>query len=227
MKYAITFFLLGILMSFYGTQRGGLWHVMHWPAVSCFALAVGYAGLGPRVFGKRLDGSIPAWSKLIHLPFLLYSWAIWHIVRSISRENPTDQVVSDLIIGRRLQTSECPTDIEHYIDLTAEFEDPEAIRKSSQYMSMPILDGDVPTNRTLRDAVSKVRDGVAYVHCAQGHGRTGLFALALLAARGHIRSVEEGMELIQRVRPDVRLNSAQMQFAHRFIAAPGAAQDDP
>lgn len=89
MKYTITFLLLGILVIYFALTIGGWWHLLHWFSLSCFLQALGYAGAGPRVFGKRPDGRLPLWSKIVHLPFMLYSKLLWHIVRMLSRKNRT------------------------------------------------------------------------------------------------------------------------------------------
>ncbi|MFX1566597.1 MAG: hypothetical protein ACFFCH_11475 [Promethearchaeota archaeon] len=83
---------------------------------------------------------------------------------------------------------------------------------------LPILDGGIPKTQDLKDAISRVMIGRTYVHCAQGHGRTGLFTIALLFARGQIQSVEDGLELLKKVRPGVRLNSTQQQYIQEYIA---------
>lgn len=97
--------MLAVLVSYLAISLGGWCHVLHWFSLSCFLLAAGYAGLGPRVFGKRPNGRIPIWSRIVHLPFMLYSEVVWHLVRILSRENPIDEVSEDLVLGRRLRAS--------------------------------------------------------------------------------------------------------------------------
>jgi protein-tyrosine phosphatase len=217
MKYPIIFLMLGASVSCLAIRLGGCWHALHWFSLSCFLLAGGYAGLGPRIFGKRPDGSIPIWSRLLHLPFMLYSETVWHLVRILSRENPTDDVSKDLVLGRRLRASELPSGISNYVDLTAETEDPAAIRKSEAYLAFPILDAGVPDRHALKKTVSSLRPGRTFVHCAQGHGRTGLFALALLAHRGQITSYDEGLAKLTAVRPGLALNAKQEAFVRKYI----------
>lgn len=217
MKYPITFLMLGGLVSYLALQLGGWWHAMHWFSLSCFLLAAGYAWLGPQIFGKRSDGRIPIWSRLVHLPFMLCSEAVWHLVRVLSRENPIDEVLEDLVLGRRLRAAELPSDISNYVDLTAETEDPAVIRKSEAYLAFPILDAGVPDRHALKEVVSGLRPGKTFIHCAQGHGRTGLFALALLAERGKIASFEEGVQKLKAVRPGVGLNRSQEAFMREYL----------
>ncbi len=218
MKHSLTFLALGGLISYLGVRQGGWWHLLHWFSLSCFALSAGYAGLGPRVFGKRPDGCIPIWSKTIHFPFMLYSEGIWQLVRFLSREHPTDAVSEDLILGRRLSARELPNGISNYVDLTSEMEDPNEVRTSANYIALPILDASVPSMAVLHSTIARLKPGKTFVHCAQGHGRTGLFALALLAHRHLIKSFDEGMALLVSARPGVGLNRCQRQFITAYIA---------
>ena len=183
-----------------------------------FALSAGYAGLGARIFCKQPDGIIPIWIKILHFPFMLYSYLIWHIARLTSRENAVDRVSANLYLGRRLLPGEVPEGVVNYVDLTAELEDPMSIRDSTNYIKLPILDGDVPGREALRTTLSHLCDEVTYVHCAQGHGRTGLFALAVLAERGIVSSFQEGMAMVKAARPGISLNKEQEDFIRGYIA---------
>jgi protein-tyrosine phosphatase len=218
MKYSVIFGLMGVIICYLSVTLGGWWYLFLWLGISFFTLSVGYAGIGPRVFCKQPEGTIPLWVKIIHFPFLLYSTIIWHIARILSRENPFDRLGDDLILGRRLFASELPSGVDNYVDLTAEFEDPKKIRKTINYHCLPILDGSVPLKEELTSMVSRIRTGTTYIHCAQGHGRTGLFTLALLSTRGKIDSFEEGLSLLKKARPGIGLNKTQETFIRKFIA---------
>jgi len=218
MKYPLAFLLIGISVSGLAVYLGGWWHLLHWFTLSGFTLAAGYAGLGARVFAKRADGTIPLPVKVLHFPFLLYTRAVWHLIVLVSRENATDEVTPHLILGRRLRRHERLDGVDHTIDLTAEFEDPKVIRESPGYLAVPVLDGSVPRREDLDAILSKASGGVAYVHCAQGHGRTGTVAVVMLIARGEAASVEAAMERIKKARPGVRLNSAQRRFVEDYVA---------
>jgi len=205
-------------VSYLPITLGGWWHIFHWFSFSCFALSAGYAGLGARIFGKRSDGCIPVWARFIHLPFLFYSGTVWQISCLLNRENPWDKVSDDLILGRRLRIKELPRGIVNYVDLTSELEDPKKIRESTHYINLPILDAGVPTPNALHLAISKLMPGVTFVHCAQGHGRTGIFALAFLYERRRIQSFDEGMAFIKNARPGIGLNETQERFIREYIA---------
>jgi len=218
MKYTLIFLALGGSVSCFACIWGRWWHGLHWLSLSFFVLSAGYAGLGSRVYGKRPDGRIPLWSKLVNFPYMLALVSVWRLVCLLSRENATDEVADDLAIGRRLAAGELPGGIVNYVDLVAEIEDPKAARDLPGYVSLPILDADMPSADALRSVVSQLPPGRTYVHCAQGHGRAALFALALLVQRGVVKSFDEGMKLIRSARPGVGLHKGQEAFMRNYLA---------
>jgi len=128
------------------------------------------------------------------LPLLLYASAVWHIARLFSRESAHHMVTNDLVVGRRLLPGELDGEFANYVDLTAEFAEPLAIRRSAAYLCFPILDGAAPEPSALREVVSRLRPGKTFIHCAQGHGRTGFFALGVMLKSGVTRTVSECVE---------------------------------
>jgi protein-tyrosine phosphatase len=120
-------------------------------------------------------------------------------------------VVPGLLIGRRLLPGELPSQIGTVLDLTSEFIEPKGIREACRYVGLPILDA---STLPVADVVPVLRElaGLSvplYVHCAQGHGRTGMIAAALLLARRQASNVPAALELVRRARPGVRLSRAQ------------------
>lgn len=216
--YALTSAMLAIALSFFGFSLGGWWHLLHWLSLSFLALVLAYAGIVPRIFAKRQDGTIPAWSKILHLPFMFGLWLMWSIVRILSRENAIDQVADDLYIGRRLNEGELWIEFANYIDLTHEFEEASDIRISPGYINLPILDGDVPTADELTQTINALKPGRTFVHCAQGHGRTVVFALGLLARHKKIESYEAGLAMLKAARPGIAINRKQKQFIRQYVA---------
>ena len=172
-------------------------------------LAIAHWRSAHRAFGKRPDGSLPVWSWLLFFPLLIYTLAVWHLLRLVTREPAQSSITKDLVVGRRLLASEFNDEFDNYIDLTAEFSEPPRIRRSPAYRSFPILDGAAPTPEALWQAVAGLKQGRTYVHCAQGHGRTGLFALAVLLDSGAVRTIEDGLRMLTAIRPGIRLNRAQ------------------
>ena len=58
--------------------------------------------------------------------------------------------------------------------------------------------------------VLRAGEGV-YIHCANGHGRTGTLAGAVLMLGGKAQTAKEAIEFIRRCRPGVSLSTHQMK----------------
>lgn len=189
----------------------GWYLLVFWPAASFAVVASGYFHIGPSVFGKSADGKLALANQIVLLPYLLYLWSVWRCIRIVKRESASDWLTEDIVIGRRLLSHECPDSIEHVVDLTCEFTEPKALRSRS-YQSLRILDTSVPSLKQLRRWVNQSSEltGTLYIHCAEGHGRTGLFAAALLLQRGDCSSPAEAISFIQNKRPLVRLGKRQL-----------------
>ena len=106
MKYAIVFWSVAGLCVFEAFGTGGWGSVLSWPALSFGAAAFAYAGVGPRVFGKREDGRLSPIPVVLLFPYLIYTWALWHLWRLSTREPPFQELHDGLTIGRRLLPSE-------------------------------------------------------------------------------------------------------------------------
>jgi protein-tyrosine phosphatase len=209
MSYRNLLTFLAIVLIALGLFERGWFLIAVWFGCDFLVLGIAHGCGANRVFGKRDDGTLPWWSWTVFLPLLSCSMFIWHVIRLLSREPAHNTVNEQLVVGRRLLPSELEGEFANYVDLTAEFSEPALIRSSPAYRAFPILDGGAPTPEALRAAVASLRPGRTFVHCAQGHGRTGLFALALLFDSGLIHSVEEGLRILSAARPGIRLSSKQ------------------
>lgn len=209
MSYRHLLTLLGLVVIALGLIEGGWFLLAVWLGCNFLVLGVAYGCGAHQVFGKRADGTLPWWSRLVFLPLLVYARVVWHFIRLFSREPKQNMVTEQLVIGRRLLPFEVQGEFDNFVDLTAEFSEPSSIRCSPCYRSFPILDGSAPTPQALRAAVAGLRPGRTFIHCAQGHGRTGLFALAVLLSSGLARNVEDGLRILCKARPAVRLSRAQ------------------
>jgi hypothetical protein len=209
--------LLGLLLLAIGLMEHGWLLLGAWLGGNFLALGIAH-GLGAHgLFGKRADGSLPLWSRLAFLPLLAYTTGVWRLLR-LGREPAWNAVTDTLAVGRRLLPPELAGPFDNYVDLTAEFAEPAAIRRLAAYRCFPILDGSAPDPEALREAVGRLRPGRTLVHCAQGHGRTGLFALAVLLQSGAAPSAEEGLRMLRAVRPGIHLNRTQRECIETFAA---------
>lgn len=208
--------LLGVVFVALGLVEQGWLFVLAWLGCDLLVLGIAHGRDAHRVFGKRPDGTLPWWSWLLFLPLHAFTWALWHLVRLAGRK-PAYNVVNDqLVIGRRLRACEVNDRFDNFVDLTAEFFEPGAICHAASYRSFPILDGAAPTPEALQAVVASLRPGRTFIHCAQGHGRTGLFAAAVLLHSGTACSVEESLAILLRVRPAIRLNREQRQCLEAY-----------
>jgi protein-tyrosine phosphatase len=215
MKYGLAFLLMAAIPGYYALCFPKASIPLGWAALSFAYVALAYTGIISGAFFKKQNGKIPLWSKILNFPFLAYTVIVWHVYRLISKEHPTDMISEDLIIGRRLLPKEQDADSEIYLDLTAEFDEPQAIREKPSYMCFPFLDANVPKLERLLELLQKLKGKGLYIHCAQGHGRTGLVTLALLLNNGTITSVSEGLEMLQSIRPALNLNRAQVRYLEK------------
>ncbi len=215
MKYGFLFSILALLLTAAAVLHGGAWWGLMWPATSAAIVAAGYLRCGPRVYGKTAGGTLSPLNQFLLLPFLLYLWAVWYAVRLFRREPAFNQLTDHIYIGRRLLTGELPDHIDHVVDLTCEFNEPRALRGKT-YHSFPILDGFTTSPDQLRHWAEQVAglEGNVYIHCAEGHGRTGLFAAVLLLHLGTAPSVEDALQFIRTRRPLVRLGQRQLATLH-------------
>ena len=210
MKYGLLFATLSTLLAFLAVSRGNLYLLCLWPALSFAIVALGYLRAGPKVYGKAQDGVLSPFAQFLLLPYLLYLWAVWYMLRMVKREPPIHRLTDTILIGRRLLSHELPGNIDHVVDLTCEFNEPKALR-SAGYHSFQILDGFVPPPSELREWSKRIAnlEGTVFIHCAEGHGRTGLVAASVLLRLGHSRTPTEAIEFIKSKRPLVRLGRAQ------------------
>ena len=211
MKYSFLFGIISIITIIYIFQYPNTWIILGWIAVSSIIVSIAYAGILPKAFFKK-NGIIPLWSKLLNFPFLLFSNIIWHLYRIINKEDSSNKISDSLIIGRRLLLTEINFQVTYYIDLTAEFDEPKKIRRQKSYLCFPILDGGVPEIDKLIQLLFQIDNKKVYIHCAQGHGRTGLVTLALLLKNGTINDIDSGILFLQKFRPALNLNLSQIEY---------------
>jgi protein-tyrosine phosphatase len=219
--YALVFAALGAYLLAMAATIGGYGWLAVWPTVSMFIVAAAYAGVGPRVFGKRPNGTLAWWSFVINLPFLLFAWSVWHLQRLLTREPSCHEVAPGLWLGRRPLPHELPTGITTVVDLTAEFFEPRRVRDGRTFECLPTLDACLPSEA---DAVRLVRriaadTGIVYVHCAQGHGRSGIVVAAVLLVRGLADDPAKAVAAVRAVRPGVHLRKAQRVALARIADA--------
>jgi protein-tyrosine phosphatase len=117
--------------------------------------------------------------------------------------------------------AEVPDGVTMIVDLTAEFPEQYGVRNGREYIAAPMLDARTTTEIAFKSLVQRIAnwDGPVYIHCAQGHGRTGMVAAAVLVTKGHCTTVEEAVLRLRTVRPRLDLGRDQLAFV-RHIYTP-------
>jgi protein-tyrosine phosphatase len=225
MRYGLCFIVFGVMLAVLGVQHGTGWLALLWPSLSMTAVGLGYVGIGPAIYGKRADGRLPASRVIPLLPFLLFTWGIWRLLRLIRSEDAYNDLGHGILIGRRVYGHELPDTVRTVVDLTAEFYEPRAVREGRNYLARPILDAYVPRTEDLVALAQELAatESPVYIHCAEGHGRNGLVASALLVAHGRADSAADALAQVQHVRPDVKLTAPQ----RRVLAEAAAMLQTP
>ena len=216
MRFGIILITVGLVLVALALFERSWSLIRLWLGLNIVTVGIAHLRGAHRLFGKRPTGTIPWWSWFVFSPFCCLTYAIWHLSRLLVRIAKANEVSENLTIGRRLLAGEVDGQFANYVDLTAEFRVPQAIRGTPAYLSFPILDGGAPDARELLAFISRLRPGRTFVHCAQGLGRTGLFAVALLLYSNTARSVEDALKILRSVRPGVRLNRNQWRCAEAF-----------
>jgi protein-tyrosine phosphatase len=227
-KYTLLFVLMGLGQLYLGVQSGYMGFLWFWSGVSFLIVAAGYGGLGTQVFGKRPEGTLPWWSLMLLLPYLLLTWGLWHLQRWLSKEPCHHQVTSNLWLGRRALRQELPEGVALIVDLTAEFPIPPGVNNGRTYLSVPTLDSSVPERRDFEQALQAILDckGGVYIHCANGHGRSATLVLAVLVASQHIARLEEAEAFLKQVRPGIGLHPQQRRLLETLFTKQADQADE-
>jgi len=212
-KYGLVFTLFGILFAYNALVQSGFYYILCWPAIAFISVGIAYFINSPSMFGKRKTGTLNPLAYIVLLPFIALNSLIWHITRIAYKEDPYNKFDDRLYIGRRLINREVPVFFDYIIDLTSEFNEPKSLR-SKNYINIPLLDSSIQSPEHFIKAISRIQqhDGITYIHCAQGHGRTGLAAATWLMLIDPSISPEAAISKIKAVRPRLDLNRVQRDY---------------
>lgn len=218
MKYGLLFLFLAIAIAI-AAARGGHWAwLLFYPAFSFGAIAVAYLFSAPGVFGKRMDGKRSWLGTLLVLPYVIYVSAVWHLLRLISREPKFNWLDEDMVLSRRLLAHELPEHIASVVDLTCEFTEPKDRWNIRSYVCFPMLDASTATVGEIRTLATDIlhMPKPVLIHCAQGHGRTGLVASAVLLVSRRAKTASEALAMVQAARPGIELNRIQYSILEQL-----------
>lgn len=212
MWFGLVFGFFAIEMAWLASVLQGWGYVLFWPALSYVLVSIGFFFHIPAVMGKRSNGKHQLLFLILHLPFrvlLLLSDAIRAITRR--REAPYNLVAPGLWLGRRLSSGKrLPGEVSMVLDVTAEQARMRSM-KQLEYHTLPTLDGQAPDKQALATLLDKLAPypKTIYVHCWAGRGRSATVLAGLLIKRGIARDIDHAIEIMQMVRPQVKLSKSQ------------------
>jgi protein-tyrosine phosphatase len=220
-EYTVTFLLISAGATALAVALGGAAWALLWVAAAFLIVASAYLGLGPRLLGKRGDGTIASPARLLLGPYFLATWALWRLHPHLVPDNPCAEVAPGLWLGRRPRKEELPEGVSLLVDLTAEFTEPRGLVAKVRYRCLPTLDADAPARGPLLALVEEIAafSGGVYVHCANGRGRSALVVAAVLLARGLAGDVEQALALVRKARPNIDLSKSQRRLLERVSRA--------
>lgn len=226
MRYALQFLVISVLCAVLaqGHESPVASVPLYYLSLIFLVLGLGYAFIGPGMFMKRPNGSLPLLSTVVFLPIHLLNQLVFRAYRAFSSEDPFNEIVPGLFLGRRLAAGDeevfSRIKVAGVLDLTGEFPEHGLMTRAGRYRCIRLLDGTPPSASELREGVGWVdeliKDGGAYVHCAVGHGRSATFVAAYLLATRKASTPEEAEALIKEKRPGVGLNASQKRSLHAF-----------
>ena len=196
-------------------HRGGVWHPATllglWFTACAALVAHAYAENDPATFGKEADGRMPPLFTLGCLPYAAPLRLRQFAIARFSREPRWNGLADGIWIGRRPERpGDLPDGVAVCIDLAAELPAARFLRGwSGRYVSFPILEASTRSAADLNACIDALPEKGIYIHCAQGHGRTGFFACALLLRRGLAATDADAEARVVAARPGVKLRRAQ------------------
>lgn len=172
-------------------------------------LSTAYQANDYSAIGKIDSGEQLWYGKLSFIPYLIPLWIRQFIITRCTKEPAYNELLPGVFIGRRLfKASQLPEGCATIVDLAAEFPEAKSIRSMSGYKSFPILEASIRSKEELSEFIATLPERGIYIHCGQGHGRTGFFTAAFLLERGYAKTIEEAEAMLVAARPRLKLRKS-------------------
>jgi protein-tyrosine phosphatase len=206
-----------------------------WPATNNLLFSIAYlfnGDLGLCMLGKSSKtGKLSPISTFFFFPSLLSMYLFWRVKHCILGEPICEMVHDGIWVGRY------PIDIDvnderfqnlpltHVVDLTAEFPSKDSFHGKLKYLNAPSLDCLLAHEKDLvkcLDIVCKAHmnsstNTCTYVHCANGHGRSGLFAGMMLVVLKQCVNLDESKIYMRRKRKCINWQKHQQIVAENAL----------
>jgi protein-tyrosine phosphatase len=227
MRHVLFFGIPGILALYGSVTAQAVLPIIVLANIGIAFLVVGLAfgTKTPGIFMKTSTGRLSLLSYLIFWPYLALNYLFLILYRRLSRENPMDEIIPSLYVGRQLVKADQELfhqrDIRAVVDVTSEWSEAGFILKHCAYLCVPVLDGCPPTSQQLQKAVAWIEEqrkqGGVFVHCAAGHGRSATIVAAYLLHIQKVISVQEALEFIRSKRPKISLGEGQLAVLQEYF----------
>jgi protein-tyrosine phosphatase len=193
--------------------------------IAFLAVGLAFGTKTPGIFMKTSNGRLSLLSYLIFWPYLVLNYLFLILYRRLSRENPMDEIIPGLYVGRQLLQADQEIfnqrDIRAVVDVTSEWSEAGFIRTQCAYLCVPILDTCAPTWQQLQDAVTWIEEhrkqGGVFVHCAAGHGRSATIVAAYLLHIQKVIGVQDALDFIRSKRPKISLGEGQLAVLQEYF----------
>ena len=231
--FIVKYYLAGTVIAFlsiFAIQSIYFQLLFCWIGISLLLVSLAYIYKQPRIFRKKVNGTIPAYVRWLFIPYLIgvqiyNAWA-----RKNDKVPAIQEVTSNLYLACRLFPSDVSTlqenKVNAILDVTAEFDglDWTAQSEDLDYLNIPVLDHQSPSTTDLVEAIHWIdnhlsKDNGVVVHCALGRGRSVLVMAAYLLSKDNDLDVEGAIEKIQGKRATAALNKYQKKALEKAHAS--------
>ncbi|MTC38242.1 hypothetical protein GKR70_06790 [Providencia alcalifaciens] len=193
--------------------QGALWWFL-WPALALAFVTLGYLGAGASVFQKTAEGHVSPSAILVLLPYRLIAWGTYHYYAKRCQQ---PSIVNEKIVlgGRPLY----PLQTQAVLDMTCEWSR-NIYSYGKNYCSQPQIDllplSPEDIEKAIRTMDKLAQSGTVYVHCKLGYSRSATVVVAWLVHQNMEKNIEDAIAQVERVRPQVILNSATIEQLHHW-----------
>ena len=206
-RLASFYALAALILAALAALLGGVALWLLWPAFALAAVALAYFALGPALFGKTGDGTMPQAVQWLLGPYLLGAWLnsrLWTRTDAAMVE-----IVPDLFLGR-FPSARDIRPFAAVVDLTAELPRP---AYAGAWRNIAMLDLVAPAPSALRTAAEAIEElrsrGPVLVCCALGYGRSAATLATWLVRSGRAADSAAALKLLRAKRPRLHVNAAQ------------------
>eukprot|EP01102_Stenamoeba_stenopodia_P008196 TRINITY_DN2337_c0_g2_i1.p1 TRINITY_DN2337_c0_g2~~TRINITY_DN2337_c0_g2_i1.p1 ORF type:complete len:273 (-),score=47.88 TRINITY_DN2337_c0_g2_i1:553-1371(-) len=201
-------------------------YILLWPAIVYTIVTFAYIINIPSVLALKDEetGRLNHAMIIFMFPFLLLVWLVWYSRAATTSDPSSQHIVEKWYIGRQpLRHADLPHNTAMVVDLSSEFGRLYSLRKSSiKYRCISSLDTSPPPDHKLGRYIKIMKEAIAvdgnvFIHCANGHGRSAAFLVAVMWMSGYSPSLSEAEKTLKSIRPSIRIRAGQRRFLEQIV----------